>query len=538
LLLPNFFGNFADYWGIEINYYQETSVYIGILPLILIFFAIFVKRSEKEERELIWFFTGLAILSLLLAFGGNTRIYLWVWKYVPGVNLFRAPARFIFLFTFSTAILAGFGFSFLKGKLTLHERKKVWTLIKILTLLIVLVICEIFLFGEGIVQGHLNRHDLRFLVSIITDPASIQSRSFPIILDWLILTALSLGSVALLALRIKTLNSYKFKYFNKCFNILKKNFNVIVILFVLANLWFFHIGFISTKNPNELYPEPEHIVFLKNNSEGYRVYDVHDLKKHFPQYYLRDGGIPDNTHIIYGIYKVSSYNPIELSSYKEVLSCIHPLSDNTHHPILNLLNVKYILTSTPLNNSGFELVFNNETVLFQTKYDTYIYENKQVLPKAFVIHKVKLILSKEKVLRELKSESFNPIDAVILEQQPTSEILGNERIEGFETAEIKNYSPNEIIVEANITQPGFLVLSENYYPGWKVYVDGARQEIYKAYYTLRAVYLDAGSHNVRFTYDPASLRIGSWITFLTSIFLVVTISMKINTHLKLLRESQ
>jgi len=344
--------------------------------------------------------------------------------------------------------------------------------------------------------------------------------------------------VALLALRIKTLNSYKFKYFNKCFNILKKNFNVIVILFVLANLWFFHIGFISTKNPNELYPEPEHIVFLKNNSEGYRVYDVHDLKKHFPQYYLRDGGIPDNTHIIYGIYKVSSYNPIELSSYKEVLSCIHPLSDNTHHPILNLLNVKYILTSTPLNNSGFELVFNNETVLFQTKYDTYIYENKQVLPKAFVIHKVKLILSKEKVLRELKSESFNPIDAVILEQQPTSEILGNERNEGFEPAEIRTYSPNEIIVAINIPHPGYLVLSENYYPGWKAYVDGAQQEIHRAYHTLRAVYLDAGSHEVRFTFDPASLRIGAWITVLTSLLLVGTISMKRMMHLKLRRESQ
>jgi len=402
------------------------------------------------------------------------------------------------------------------------------------------VVSEILIFkDELIIQDRISRQSLRLFASIIMHPVDsirnyASSGPFPLIIDWLILVALSIGCVALLALRFKTHNSFKFKYFN----ILKNNFNIIVILFVLSNLWFFHIGFISTKNPNELYPEPEHIAFLKNHSEDYRVYDVHYLKHHLPLHYLKESGIPDNSQIIYGIHELSSYNPLKLKTYEEVLSCIHPLSDNTHHPILNLLNVKYILTSTPLKNSGFELVFNNETVLFQTKFDTYIYENKQVLPKVFVVHKAKLILSKEEVLRELKSESFNPIDAVILEQQPPSEILGNERNEGFETVEIKNYSPNEIIAEANITKPGFLVLSENYYPGWNAYVDGAQQEIFKAYYTLRAVYLDAGLHNVRFTYESKSLRIGSWITFLTSLFLVVTISMKINTHLKLLRESQ
>ena len=347
-LLPNFYGNFVSNWGLW--HYAEVCVYIGILPLILIFFAIFFKRSEKGEREFIWFLTGLAVLSMLLAFGRYTRIYWWVWKYVPGVNIFRGPARFRFLFTFSAAILAGYGFSFLKGKLALHERQNIGTVIKLLALLIVWVLGEIFLFGEGIVQDHLSRSSLRFLVSIITDPASIQSRPFPLILDWLILTALSLGSVALLALRI-TNKPFKVKYLNKGFNLLKKNFSGIVILFVLANLWVFHFGFITTTPPNDVYSEPDYVEFLKKNLGNYRVYDE---PKFHPEVSYRSL-IPDNSQIIYGIHELSSFNPpLQLQTYIDVLDCIHPLSDNAQHPILNLLNVKYILTSTPLKNSGFE----------------------------------------------------------------------------------------------------------------------------------------------------------------------------------------
>ncbi|MFX0196489.1 MAG: YfhO family protein [Candidatus Hodarchaeota archaeon] len=516
-LLPNFYGNFVSGWGLW--HYTEVCVYVGILPLIFIFFAIFFKRSEKEEREFMWFFTGLAVFSMLLAFGRYTQIYWLAWKYIPGINIFRAPSRFRFLVTFSAAILAGFGFSFFKGNLTLYERKNIGTVIKILALLIIWMISEIFLFGEGIVQGNLNRRNLNFLVSIMTDPTSIQNRSFPIILDWLILTVLSIGCVVLLALRIIN-KTFKFQYFNKCFNILKKNINVIVILFVLANLWFFHIGFVTTTLPNDVYSEPDYVEFLKNNSGIYRVYD--EPKFHHTISYR--SLIPDNSQIIYGIHELSSFNPpMQLQTYTEVLDSIHPLSDNTHHPILNLLNVKYILSSNPLNNSGFELAFSQNHI--------YIYENKQVLPKAFVLHKVK-ILSEDDIIKELRSTSFNPIDAILLEQQHTIETL-NEGYKGVEHAEIRTYSPNEIIVAVNIIHPGYLVLSENYYPGWKVYVDGEQREIYRAYHTLRAVYLDAGSHKLRFTYESASLKIGLWITFLTSLFLVGTISMKCFLHLKI-----
>ena len=367
-------------------------------------------------------------------------------------------------------------------------------ILAVLTLLLVFVIVvayagrnQIMQFGQKMAEQRYYAidhpsHPLDYYVHYY-----VQKVYSTIIKDLLTLLALSVGSVILLALRIKKRIPIKY-------------FNIIVILFILSNLWFYHIGFIDTKDPKEIYSEPDYVVFLKNNSAGYRVYDI-------------DNKIEDNFQIIYGIHTLNAFNPLKIRYYNQTLGCIHNLTDNKNHPILNLLNVKYILTSTQLNNSGFKLVFN--------KNNTYIYENEQVLPKAFVIHNVKIKSGKD-VIKELKSESFNPIDAVILEQKANSETLSND---GFEKAEIKEYSPNEIILEANITQPGFLVLSEIYYPNWKVYVDGKQREVYKAYHILRSVYLDKGQHTVKFVYDPSSIRVGLEITFFTSI-LIVIISMK------------
>jgi uncharacterized membrane protein YfhO len=52
------------------------------------------------------------------------------------------------------------------------------------------------------------------------------------------------------------------------------------------------------------------------------------------------------------------------------------------------------------------------------------------------------------------------------------------------------------------------VLSEIYYPGWKVFIDGNEAEISSAYQVLRLVTLPEGSHSVQFVYRPLSVYAG------------------------------
>jgi hypothetical protein len=55
------------------------------------------------------FFALLGPISLILAMGWNTPIYLWVFEFVPGFGFFQAPARLLIWYTIAMAVLAGIG---------------------------------------------------------------------------------------------------------------------------------------------------------------------------------------------------------------------------------------------------------------------------------------------------------------------------------------------------------------------------------------------------------------------------------------------
>src|SRR6185503_16437566 len=71
-----------------------------------------------------------------------------------------------------------------------------------------------------------------------------------------------------------------------------------------------------------------------------------------------------------------------------------------------------------------------------------------------------------------------------------------------------SYTPSHSIIQAELATPGLLIISDIYYPGWNVYVDGAPQPLYAANLMMRGVYLPAGIHQVEFVYEPLSFKVG------------------------------
>jgi uncharacterized membrane protein YfhO len=53
-----------------------------------------------------------------------------------------------------------------------------------------------------------------------------------------------------------------------------------------------------------------------------------------------------------------------------------------------------------------------------------------------------------------------------------------------------------------------LVFAENYYPGWRAFLDGKEARILRANYAFQAIQVPAGSHSIKFAFEVAYFRLG------------------------------
>jgi Bacterial membrane protein YfhO len=75
----------------------------------------------------------------------------------------------------------------------------------------------------------------------------------------------------------------------------------------------------------------------------------------------------------------------------------------------------------------------------------------------------------------------------------------------FSAQTITHYEPDRVEIESRLDEPGLLVLSDAYYPGWKALVDGQPRAVYRVNGTVRGVFVEAGVHQVSFRYEPDGL---------------------------------
>ena len=75
------------------------------------------------------------------------------------------------------------------------------------------------------------------------------------------------------------------------------------------------------------------------------------------------------------------------------------------------------------------------------------------------------------------------------------------------TARIVSYGNSEVVIEADSTAGGYVVLNDPYHPWWFAAVDGAEAPVLRANVLFRAVAVPPGRHTVRFEFRPLA---GAW----------------------------
>lgn len=87
----------------------NTYAYCGLLPFALAIVGIL----RGENRRLAGFLLVGAPLVLSLVIGTNNPLFYWIWHWLPGMDLFRRPARFLLLFDLGVAVGAAAGLAVL-----------------------------------------------------------------------------------------------------------------------------------------------------------------------------------------------------------------------------------------------------------------------------------------------------------------------------------------------------------------------------------------------------------------------------------------
>jgi hypothetical protein len=194
-----------------------------------------------------------------------------------------------------------------------------------------------------------------------------------------------------------------------------------------------------------------------------------------------------NKSMYYGLESFMGFHGIIMDKMYNLLGS----NAYTHINILRLFNIRYYLdTGYPeeYKQWGLKKVIDGPVKLF---------EDRNYLPRAFFTSRIRSMKNDDDILAYMMSPGFDPLEVLVKDDI----IPAQNQVKEASSAWITEYTPNRIRVKESSNRDGMLVLSNMYYPRWKVMVDKKPEKIYNVDYALSGVRLSAGEHELDFYYD-------------------------------------
>ncbi|MCB9076779.1 MAG: oligosaccharide flippase family protein [Anaerolineaceae bacterium] len=572
----------------------EAGAYVGILPLVLAGLAVLQaakawlddRPSEKVATgspaagptcHSVFIFATLAVLSLLFAFG--TPLYAILFYGLPGWNQLHSPFRWIFPFTLSIAVLAGLGVTYLDATVSAKWKAKAeakaetksyvlaqpsflgsvvyflgwglfWSgLIGLVVMLVALVIPEPFIQAASFVFDRSGLAQNAF-----ADGRQFFGYQWPNFFKFCLMV-MAAGAVVRIT-RCPIFVSNRLSLQPRESNRLPA-WQPLAVIIVAVDLLVAGAGFNPAVDPALLDFKPAVVQWLENQQVDdpfFRLSSFDTPAGPGNKLFQANAGMTSH------LFDIRGYDSIIPGQYARFMQLIQENGDllfNRIGPIyydgyaaldsalLDLLGVRYILTTVDINNPNYELVYDQEIR---------VYENTDALPRAFVVHEEMPIGDD----LDFALRSLNPRQQIILDGETNDlgrDLVPEDTAVAIPTAssvEISDYTPNEVQLTVRVNQPGWLVLADTYFPGWRAYAQlepttdrqpptaelstshlsispsPDRQSppseieltIHRANGNFRAVYLQPGEWQVRFRYSPRSFQLGAYGSFLTAALLV------------------
>lgn len=424
------------------NAFVGVFAYLGIWAPFLAFLAF-----RRRERRVLYFFLGLAVLSLLTAWGKYFPLHRLLCDFLPGIKLSRAPFRFIGVYVAFACALAAFGFQSLEK--TLEEKVK----------------------SPGLVLPALLYGAVLFLVAFINPGES-----------WREMLALLLGASGLCLWGL-----------TETWKKLGKGFFLAALLLPLFFSGWAGYGQGDPSNFNYLEKFPVTSKLGQTYKAARFVLDANTIP-----YPVQAGNqtfaqpVPQNIAELFGLRTNSGYNPIFLKKMND----LHQVPQKTY---VQLMGIRGFLVG---RDSG-----DQPDLIHKPLDSVHLYELKD--PPDFVTAplKTRVIPNEEDLLAAMKAPGFNPAEEALLGAPLPPDIQGQLSTQKAQLKYDLNLDdPDHQVFQVRSDKNSLVVFSEVMFPGWKALVDGSPADLLTANYGFRSVYLPAGDHKVEFLFQPAWLR--------------------------------
>jgi len=169
-----------------------------------------------------------------------------------------------------------------------------------------------------------------------------------------------------------------------------------------------------------------------------------------------------------------------------------------HSPrVHQLMGVGYYVASKPPEQAGKEV--------FRSQSGLSVYENRQALPRVWSVHSLVRVAGAEQARALLDDPGFDFTRAAWM----TAPLPALESCAEPDTVRLLRRDTQSLEIEARMACKGMVVMSENYFPGWRATVDGKPAPIHEVYTALRGVVVEQGLHRIRLDYRPPSVGLGA-----------------------------
>ncbi len=495
--LPDFFGNDHDrdnrYWGFyKVDFggnlvavrhnFAETTSYVSILGLLFaIVGSITAIRKQRRSPHHI-FFVLLAVLAMLMALG--TPVDALFYYGVPGFGQSGSPARVLVLWSLACAVLASVGMEeILRGSVSLREAQAaVVVLVAIWAVGIALAARSIATVLPGFAQ---------IGVPLLGDALS------RITADWVRLAVMAVTGSSLLFLQARS----------TIIGTTRKSLrltSLCLCALVAADLFTTGYAMNPTAQRAQVYPITPGIKQLQATLGHQRIWPVNSVwsLEHSPPAVL-----PPNGATVYKLRDVQGYDSLFTGEYKAFAD---------RFARVNAAGVK---DSSPPEVGNMVFFQNPNLPGVQDTAARFAI----TLPATASGYGTVSIAPSAQPLYQGQDMNIYPMNAI-------GNRCSTMSLEGQIGPHPKflHDGLNNVIVAVTTGTAGYLMLQDEYYPGWRAEVNGHSTPILRHNRVFRKVAIPSGTSTVTFRYLPAAYRLGVYLLCIATMTLSAVLAWRPN----------